>query len=291
MSLDFRNIEVSVYNGVRDRTGHRSNLHDFLNRVEYDKIAELRATADPERRKQIKLSLPQATISGVFAPSRSADNLVKHSGLICVDIDRKDNLHIPNFDTLIGDALCRLEQVAYASRSVSGGGYFLIIPLKYPHRHKQHFEALVRCFKDMGINIDRACGDVCRLRCQSYDLHQYINLKAVPFSSVHMEPRHFHRFNFDYNGIDAEDKVAVMCRQIALYGVDITANYDDWTKVGMALSSLGESGRQWFHLCSSQNPKYNAAECDRKFDNLLRNSKKVGIGTFFYLCKQAGLKF
>ena len=112
------------------------------------------------------MSLPQATIIGVFSPTRSAENLVRHSGLICVDIDRKDNEHIENFDTLIEDVLSRIEEVAYASHSVSGRGYFVIIPLGYPQLHKAQFEQLVRVFADMGIYIDRACGDVCRLRCR-----------------------------------------------------------------------------------------------------------------------------
>lgn len=290
MSLNFHEIEITVYRGVRDTTGHHSTLFEFLNDVEYDAIRELRSTSDPLRKKQIKLSLPQATISGVFAPTRSADNLVKHSGLICVDIDRKDNLHIGNFDTLIEDVLCHIEQVAYAAHSVSGNGYFLIIPLKYPRQHKAQFEMLVKLFDSYGINIDRACGDVCRLRCQSYDLHQYINLDAKPFDGVYREPKPIRQYSFDFNDVDAEDKVAQLCRQIAYQHIDITANYEDWTKVGMALSSLGESGRQWFHLCSSQNPQYNAGECDRKFNNLLRSNKRIGIGTFFYLCKNAGLQ-
>ena len=46
----------------------------------------MRESNDPIIRKQIKLSLPQATISGVFAPTRSANNLVTHSGLICVTV-------------------------------------------------------------------------------------------------------------------------------------------------------------------------------------------------------------
>lgn len=289
MSLNFQDIQISVYRGVRDTTGHTSTLFDFLNRVEYDKIQELRTITDPVRKKQIKLSLPQATISGVFSPTRSADNLVRHSGLICVDIDRKDNLHIGNFDTLVEDVLRHIEQVAYASRSVSGNGYFLIMPLKYPHLHKQQFDALIREFKDMGINIDRACGDVSRLRCQSFDLRQYINLNATPFAGVYREPRPVFRFNQNFSGGDAEDRVARFCHEIVHQGIDLTANYDDWTKVGMALSSLGESGRQWFHLCSSQNSTYNAAECDRKFNHLLRSNRKIGIGTFFYLCNNAGL--
>jgi hypothetical protein len=290
MNLDFNKIEITVYSGVRDTTGYRSTLFDFLNNVDYDKIKELRSTIDPVKKKQIKLSLPQATISGLFSPTRSAENLVKHSGLICIDIDYKDNLHISNFDTLIDDVLCYIEQVAFAAHSVSGNGYFLIIPLKFPRQHKAQFEMLVRLFKNYGINIDRACGDVCRLRCQSYDLYQYINLRAKPFDGVYREPEPAQRYYFNFDGMDAEDKVAQYCNQIARHHIDLTATYEDWTKVGMALSTLGENGRRWFHVCSSQNPQYKFDECERKFNNFLRLNKRIGIGTFFYLCKNAGLR-
>lgn len=289
--MNFRDIEISVYRGVRDTRGYRSSLSDFLNNVDYGAINELRSCSDDNRRKLIKLSLPQATVSGVFAPTRSADNLVRHSGLICVDIDRKDNLHISNFDTLIEDLFRNIQEVMYAAHSVSGNGYFLIIPLRYPARHKAQFEQLVRDFSRMGINIDRACGDVCRLRCQSYDLHQYINPEAKPFAGVWHESKPLRcRFNHVFSDcVGDEEKVARLCSEIVHRHIDLTANYDDWIKIGAALSNLGESGRQWFHLCSSQNSGYNAADCDRKFDNLLRSIKRIGLGTFFYACKSAGL--
>lgn len=287
--MNLHNIEITVYDSVRDTKGHVSTLFKFLNEVDYDAINELRSTADSERRRQIKLSLPQATISGVFEPTRSADNLIKHSGLICVDIDRKDNEHIANFDTLIEDVLSYIDEVMFAAHSVSGKGYFVIIPLKYPAQHKAQFEKLVRVFDEMGINIDRACGDVCRLRCQSYDLHQYVNLRAKPFSGIYREPMSV-RPQYDFGDIDTEDKVGQLCREISQRHIDLTANYDDWMKIGAALSSLGESGRQWFHICSAQNSGYNQAECDRKFNNLLRSTRRIGIGTFFYACKNAGLE-
>lgn len=254
-------------------------------------IAELRSCTDGERRRQIKMSLPQATISGVFSPSRSAENLVRHSGLICVDIDRKENEHIANFDTLIEDVLSRIEEVTYAAHSVSGKGYFVIIPLRYPQLHKAQFEQLVRVFADMGIYIDRACGDVCRLRCQSYDEKPYINLDAKPFCGIYHKPKKTRaRCQWVYAESDVEEKVARLCREIAMRHIDLTANYEDWVKIGAALSSLGESGRQWFHLCSSQNSGYNSAECDRKFNNLLRSNRQIGIGTFFYYCRQYGIE-
>lgn len=106
--MNFHEIEISVYRGVRDTVGTKSTLLDFLNNVDYDTIDELRKTTDPVRRKELKLLLPQATISGVFAPTRKVENLVKHSGLICVDIDKKDNLDYLQFASLIEDLFCRI---------------------------------------------------------------------------------------------------------------------------------------------------------------------------------------
>lgn len=287
----FHEIEITVYRGVKDRIGHLSTLHDFLTNVDVSAIAELRSCSDAERKRQIKMSLSQATISGIFSPTRSADNLVRHSGLICVDIDRKDNEHIENFDTLIEDVLSRIEEVAYVAHSVSGKGYFVIIPLRYPQLHKSQFEQLVRVFSDMGIYIDKACGDVCRLRCQSYDEHPFINLDAKSFSGIYREPKKPRQWcQCGYTESEVEEKVARLCRELAMRHIDLTANYEDWVKIGAALSSLGESGRQWFHLCSSQNSGYNPAKCDRKFNNLLRSTRQIGIGTFFYYCRLYGIE-
>lgn len=118
----FYELEITVYRGVKDRIGHLSTLHDFLTNDDVSAIAEMRSCSDAERKRKIKMSLPQATISGVFSPTRSAECLVRHSGLICVDIDHKDNEHIENFDTLIEDVLSRIEEVAYVAHSVSGKG-------------------------------------------------------------------------------------------------------------------------------------------------------------------------
>lgn len=108
-------------------------------------------------------------------------------------------------------------------------------------------------FEGLDFTFDKACGDVCRLRSQSYDIHQYVNMSAKPFTRIYQEPKPIRpSFNYDYNGIDTEDKVADLCREISQQHIDLTGTYDDWMKIGAALSSLGESGRQWFHLCEAR---------------------------------------
>lgn len=291
-TMDIFQTHISVYNGVTDNTGTRMPLGTFLFCKEYkDDILRLRAVFDKETRNALKRSLPQATISGVFSPTRAKNNLSQHSGLICVDIDAKDNPEILDWETLKQD-LSVLPQIAYCALSVSGKGLFLVIPLRYLEKHLQQFRQLQIDFRKMGIMIDSACSDITRLRCLSYDEHPIINENATLYEGVYVEKPKHKSFPtcFIYEGENTSAEVAVYCRKIQQCGIDITASYDDWLKVGCALATLGESGRSLFHICSRQNAKYNAAKTDKMFTDLLRrNYQQVNIGTFFWMCKQYGI--
>lgn len=291
-TMDIFQTHISVYNGVTDNTGTRMPLGTFLFCKEYkDDILRLRAVFDKEKRNALKRSLPQATISGVFSPTRAKNNLSQHSGLICVDIDAKDNPDILDWETLKQD-LSVLPQIAYCALIVSGKGLFLVIPLRYPEKHLQQFRQLQIDFRKMGIMIDSACSDITRLRCLSYDEHPIINENATLYEGVYVEKPKHKSFPtcFIYEGENTSAEVAVCCRKIQQCGIDITASYDDWLKVGCALATLGESGRSLFHICSRQNAKYNAAKTDKMFTDLLRrNYQQVNIGTFFWMCKQHGI--
>lgn len=291
-TMDIFQTHISVYNGVTDNTGTRMPLGTFLFCKEYkDDILRLRAVFDKEKRNALKRSLPQATISGVFSPTRAKNNLSQHSGLICVDIDAKDNPDILDWETLKQD-LSVLPQIAYCALSVSGKGLFLVIPLRYPEKHLQQFRQLQIDFRKMGIMIDSACSDITRLRCLSYDEHPIINENATLYEGVYVEKPKHKSFPtcFIYEGENTSAEVAVCCRKIQQCGIDITASYDDWLKVGCALATLGERGRSLFHICSRQNAKYNAAKTDKMFTDLLRrNYQQVNIGTFFWMCKQHGI--
>lgn len=291
-TMDIFQTHISVYNGVTDNTGTIMPLGTFLFCKEYkDDILRLRVVFDKEKRNALKRSLPQATISGVFSPTRAKNNLSQHSGLICVDIDAKDNPDILDWETLKQE-LSVLPQIAYCALSVSGKGLFLVIPLRYPEKHLQQFRQLQIDFRKMGIMIDSACSDITRLRCLSYDEHPIINQNATLYEGVYVEKLKHKSFPtcFIYEGENTSAEVAVCCRKIQQCGIDITASYDDWLKVGCALTTLGERGRSLFHICSRQNVKYNAAKTDKMFTDLLRrNYQQVNIGTFFWMCKQYGI--
>ena len=97
-------------------------------------------------------------------------------------------------------------------------------------------------------------------------------------------------FHARYGGGDNDmERVERCCREIEERGIDITANYDDWFRIGAALASLGERGRSLFHLVSAQNGKYKAAETDKKFNNCLQTVSNISIGTFFHYCSRYGI--
>ena len=112
-------------------------------------------------------------------------------------------------------------------------------------------------------------------------------------SGIYMEPPKVRRY-LSYRNIRENDilsEVAACCKQIEQRGIDITDGYDQWLKVGCSLATLGEDGRDFFHLCSQQSMDYNESKTDKMFSDLLkRNYQNINIGTFFWLCKQNGIQ-
>lgn len=290
--MNYFRKEISVYNGVSDNQGTIMSIGDFLfSKGHENTIKLLRHLSDKDERNAWKRRLPQATISGVFLPTRSKLNLSQLSGLICIDIDAKDNPDIRDWEKL-KHQLAILPQVFYGSLSVSGNGIFVIIPLCYPDKHLWQFKQLQHDFGKMGIVIDAACSDMTRMRCMSYDEHPIINENAIPYEGLYIEPPKPKRTFRDYpNEQGILVQVGECCKQIQRYGIDITAGYDQWLKVGCSLATLGEDGRDFFHLCSQQNLGYNEAKTDKMFSDLLRrNYQSININTFFWICQQNGIK-
>lgn len=72
-------------------------------------------------------------------------------------------------------------------------------------------------------------------------------------------------------------------------GINLAAGFEEWTRVGMALSALGEPGRPLYHRLSALDSRYNRRETDRKFTQLLRSCRSVNISTLLYIAGQHGI--
>lgn len=281
---------ISVYNGVTDNVGTYTLLGNFLRSKRHiSRILDLRAETDEDRKKAIKLSLPMATVSGWFAPSRKIEHLQRHSGFICIDIDGKDNPDMTVED--VRRVLVSRSDVAYAGLSVGGKGMFALLPLAWPDRHGEQFDALKQEFKDSyGIVLDKSCRDVTRLRALSYDANPYINESADRYEGLDVFTPTLTAPSL--TGADGDLRKVERCvSQLEEYGIDVTGSYKDWFNIGASLTALGENGRYYFHRVSRIHPEYKYHEADKKFTELLRTTRSVGLGTFFYWCQQYGITF
>jgi hypothetical protein len=189
------NINVSRYRNYKDTIGEPVNLLDHLTSEEHQtKVEELRACKTKKERDILKAKLPAITPSGLFT-SRANENLVSHTGLIQIDLDPAGgNLEIPNWENL-KEELRNLENIAYLARSVSGRGYWGLIPIPSdPEKHKAYFEAIEEIFlTQYHLVIDPAPKALVSLRGYSYDPEAYFNHNAKLFSVlktvVKVEPR------------------------------------------------------------------------------------------------------
>ena len=298
---------ISKFAGYRNPIPVTSiSLYEFFTDYSHKDIVKyIRTLDDKEEIKLMKAKLPAITVSGLFQ-TRNALGLINHSGYICVDIDGADNKHISDFN-MIRDELKKCLNIAYASLSVTGRGVFCLIPLKEPEKHKEHFEALKIIFKTFGITIDKACGDVTRLRGYSYDPDAYFNENAVTFTqTVEHQAETSHTrppktiINTSHNkignstnkaGNNTHSRVMKIITEINSKGIDITESYHDWFQVACALGhEFGESGRDMFLLVSQNNPSYNPDAADNLFSECLQRNYSITIGTFFHLAGAHGIK-
>lgn len=77
--------------------------------------------------------------------------------------------------------------------------------------------------------------------------------------------------------------------EITERGINMFGNEDDWFKGSMALSNLGDAGKEIFHAISSLSPLYNYKDSDYQFRYATRTNTKIGIATFLQMAKTAGV--
>jgi hypothetical protein len=179
------NIEVSCFANYDTPKNPKSvNLLSWLKSEKYRyQVERIRSITDKTERDAIKATLPAITPSGVFS-YRSVKNFVKHSGFIQFDIDLKGNESVENFFEL-KEQISRIKNVAYCGLSVSGTGFWGLIPIADPAKHNNHHKAIQEAFAKLGIAIDPAPKSIASLRGYSYDPAAYFNHKATIFENYY----------------------------------------------------------------------------------------------------------
>ena len=266
-----------------------------------------------------KKMLPGATLSGLFAlyeddslthpgqrvmVSRRESHLLQHTGWLAIDIDLADNAQLSNFENI--RMVCRFRpEIGLLMRSCSGSGYFGLVRLAYPDRHKDQFKALLQEYSYMGISLDKACSNIGRVRFASWDdpEHIYINEDVVPYRGVledvpQIIPQAV-RQSYRSDGYTAyheecgaqfweqqrvQDRlIEVIVQELVANHKNITESYDEWTKAGWALRSH-PYGLDLLHQLSRCSHKYNEGQTNVKWSQL-GGSKTVTYNYLIHACK------
>jgi hypothetical protein len=259
-------------------------------------IEELRNTEDKERFNEIKRGCIQGvTLSGIFK-ARNKESLIKHSGLMQVDLDDVNNYE-DLFNKLINDPL------TYVCFKSPGGKGIKIIVKVLPHEetHLEQFYALERYYKDeYGIIIDSSCKDIARCLLLSYDPYLYCNPFASVFEECHAPYVAAKKVEFSKtnqliieSNLSSTDIVTQLIQEVSLNKIDITDTYENWMRLGFALSAeFGEAGRSYYHQLSQFNEDYDASRCDAQFSKLAKsNTGAIKFATVIYLAQTKGIEF
>ena len=189
--MNILNTQVSYYPGrITDKSSTLTvDLLDFITKTTPErtaKVLEVRACTDEKRQKELKKYVDWITPSGIFTPPCNDENLVKHSGIICLDFDVDDN---PGVDFAeVKRQVSRLSWVAACTWSIRGKGLVIYVPIKYPEKHHQHFDRLLDEFAAVGLKSDPTCRNVSRARFDTFDPDPYINPAATIYAKV-KEPK------------------------------------------------------------------------------------------------------
>ena len=254
-----------------------------------DTIDHIRSIDDKNERNRLKTTLlPSGSLSVRLSTRESSQPLekriIQYNPLLVLDFD---NLPDPE---AAKELLAQIPYIYYAGLSVSGRGLFAIIPIAAADhtQHKTYFHALEKEMQLLGLTIDKACKDVTRLRVVSYDENPYINPDCATYTlpdTPAPEQDTEETTTEDLEALKLEEHIQLWEeQQIPL------DEYDQWITVGMALSRLGESGREPFHRVSRCSAKYTPEATDKAFDGFLRSTKHITLGSFFYICHINGIR-
>jgi hypothetical protein len=283
--MTYLDTEVPLFRNYMQLQSSRARLGDFLYDPSHEnEVVRLREIQDKGERDIYKAMLPCVMVS-CYSDSRAQGSVFFPTGLICVDIDAKDNPGVLDWAQFILGDLSQIPVVTYAGLSVSGRGCFAIIPVTDPGSHLGHFRALEAEFRQFGIMIDPSGKNINRLRGYSYNDENtsFSNPNASRYTKIADPPKP--KPNHKPMGNEV-GKVQQAVSRIVSEKRDITTRYEDWIRIGLSLASaFGERGRGWYHDLSQFHPEYDPDLTDRKYDSFLNRYDRIGLGTFFMLCK------
>jgi len=269
---------------------------------------QLRGIADKTEARSYKgRNLPYVTPSGVFAYCND-DSLIRHSRVLCIDLDGVDDVEALK-QKLIADGHF-VTLLAFRSPSGNGLKWFVLIDLSLAD-HRTWFHAvrnyLLETYTELTEKmVDRQCQNLSRACFLCHDPAAYVghNMTVatlgfdpnewVKKSAESPKPTVSHQPSANSQPLHPMEELAkarAVTRELLRKGANIADDYVDYLKLGFALANgLGSDGRELYHQLCRQSQKYRESDCERKWQQCLRqNDGRTTLATFYNMAKQAGV--
>lgn len=235
-------------------------------------------------------AIPSVTIAGKFT-ERYDNKIEKHSGFLAMDIDQ-DGLPSGMSAKEFRMAISWDKYVVAAFITISGRGVCVIFRVS-PPKHREAFQGLCEyIYNNYKAVCDPTSINESRARYVSYDPDIYINDEAdVPKFTLYPKekpPKKIEKHIF------AKNDFGNMLKQIVARRVDLTASsYYKYLRIAFGLvHQFSENGREYFHMICQFSPKYDAALCDKQYNNCLKHKSTsvTTISTLYYYAKSEGVE-
>ena len=279
---DLLNSKISLYKRVNETKSQTITLDDWLHKVTpaaKKVVTDIRFAnvSDPKAAKAMKtVNLPCCTISGVFEGERKASLVTEKNPVICIDIDKiPDGIPIEELKKEVFE----LPYVFYVSLSARGEGIFALIYYNKDNDFLTTFKALEQDFKDLDIEIDKACKDICRLRFVSWDAEPLEKEEVEMYDGEYLEQfadPQFYKETKDNKGSQMciDDVFTYKTIKYLINNCGYRADeYQDWLMDGFRLATFGEYGHALFMHLSQHSDNFNERVAERKWEECVKTTQ------------------
>lgn len=178
MKTTIKDRQITMIANIKETKDlHYQTVGYALTRIQSGKS---KSTVDLVRAgdKNAKRDLPVVFFSGTFR-TRTDDGLFDHSGLIVLDFDKL--LELNDIRSQVAT-----DPYTYAMWvSPSGNGIKVLVEVKFPERHRDHFRALTTYFqKQYGLEVDPSGINESRACFESYDPELVHNEDSQVFAAI-----------------------------------------------------------------------------------------------------------
>lgn len=296
-----------------------SDIKSDKHKIQVENLREQLKRGNKEYYDNYKKKLPAVTFSATFNAKRTGENLKNYNPIIVIDIDKLDELQLKNtFENLNND-----EHVITFWRSPSNNGFKGLIIIDYQLEndeididtiYKSAFNKLSLYFLEKyNIELDKSGNDITRLCFLSFDNELVLKSKSTKFIisdedivvtvksktkdkiTIAFASNRDALYNPSERNNQFDRKIMTdIIRFLSNKNLSITNKYEEWCKVGMAISNsfTYDIGIKYFlKLSMLDNEKFNEVTCTNFLNNCYETRKgNVNFNSIVYLANLKGYK-